>query len=1046
MDITTMKPDRVKFEFSEHFNKKFDMAMKLYQMMLDQLNDNVHSTTNCEYGYCSNKYSVRLITPNDISTFVSHIMKAFSIGIIEYNVDDMQKFAVESVYRFLEEREETPFNDTNTLGAFTNTYVNPKDFTLTDLLVIAKNEVFPTNLKSNYEIGIQKENIKEDLKKVNDMHFSGVMKNIVKALPGIIDKSDTKFLVEAPLKAEVFRNIIESFIIFAVTLNTITVCGMKNYVDPCTTYNTKAIVKESAEVEEDDDELDEEMEITQESVDTTKNKPVFIVLSEGKTPILSDAIRAKTKSNYSHASISFDPTLKEMWSYGRPSLNPDGTINNIKFGFKNESIDERVFRGKNIVIGVYAIFVKAKDVKKMENYIKGYLGMKTKFDWGAMFDQLLSRDAAMDDNKFTRICSTFVNTVLSQAGINITGKNSPNPADFARSLDSESNKRVIKVFYGDSNDYDPKKINKKLKQFSKRKTSVTYESFVTECCLLKTPVSKYSTKIPFGCNFRELVLGDMTPDFKDVKSAIYYIIKNPKSPIAQLLTKYVNTRNICNYAASDVTQMLFKFKPRQLENNDWYHTRTGRRIMDDPYDVTDFHTDVNWLDKIVYGDTFYDGNYRRDNMGNQAVHPIVNVLDTIYHSYGGKRLTTNEELANHVISIGNVMLGIIQSYNFDNRVENNQLIKDVLAVFGEILTRTMLKLYHNNTIVVDASDAMPDAMDPGYLYTEAFVMEADGANNANGNNNPNGGTTGNNTGTPTVTVTTRNNQTVQGKINNASMKVGNMLSQLIRWINDTLAKAPIKFTTQHKLEITWVGNNKATNDQIKGALNSKNFNITVNNFPSYNINITEITNINTDPLTSIDTTMKSNIASNKSNAGDVATSLFHDTLPAKLKAYLDKNPNADKDAVQTAVENFVLYGDPVKPQNANQGAVPLTGDMFEDLVNNILNTQKALEQVSKISKDLAAAANSIKNKLATAQAPTGNNKGESQGQFQTNVDQLTNVEKALTMLANAYAAPAMNTIANKLFKDSYSVYRDVVQAYKQEGTPNSTQQAQPAAT
>ena len=218
-----------KFEFTDHFNVKFEKAMKLYQLALDQLNDAVHSSTDADYGYCSNKYAVRLITPNDISTFTSNLVKSFRIGMLEYNIDDMQKFSVESVYRFLAEHGDTPFNDSDVLGVFSHQYINPKDFILTDLLILAQNEVFPTSLKSNYEIGVQKMNIKEDLKKVNDLHFSGVMKNIVKALPRIIDK-DPVWQLSQPLKASVFTRTLQSFIIFAITLNTITICGMKNYV------------------------------------------------------------------------------------------------------------------------------------------------------------------------------------------------------------------------------------------------------------------------------------------------------------------------------------------------------------------------------------------------------------------------------------------------------------------------------------------------------------------------------------------------------------------------------------------------------------------------------------------------------------------------------------------------------------------------------------------------------------------------------------------------------------------------------------------------
>ena len=1026
---------RPKFEFTDHFNEKFEKAMKLYQVALDQLNDAVHSSSDVDYGYCSNKYAVRLITPNDISTFTSNLVKSFRIGMLEYNIDDMQKFSVESVYRFLAEHGDTPFNDSDTLGAFSHQYVNPKDFMLTDLLILAQNEVFPTSLKSNYEIGIQKMNIKEDLKKVNDLHFSGVMKNIVKALPRIIDK-DPVWQLSQPLKASVFTRTLQSFIMFAITLNTITICGMKNYVVPKSTYTTKETFVD--EVETDD-------EFTQEAVNTTKNKPVFIILSEGHTPLLSNTIRSTVKSKFSHASISFDPSLKEMWSYGRPSLNPDGTWNNVKFGFKTEDIDERLFRGKHINIGVYAMHVPAKGVKAMEEYVKGYLGMKTKFDWGTMLQQLFHKDESVSDDKYTRICSTFVNTVLQQVGINITDKKSPNPGDFERSLEGFDSKKVVKIFYGDSNNYNKKIADKKLKQFSKRKTSMTYESFVTECCLLKNTVNNFYTKIPFGCNIREIVLGDMTPTFHDTASSIYYIIKNPQSPIAQLLTKYVNLNTICDIpGASSIVPMLLKFKRDGISQpgESWFNQKTGQRTYEDPYELNDFHTDVNWLDKIVYGDLFYDGNYRRDNPGNQTVHPILNTLDTIYHIYGDKHLVKNEELANHIINVGNVMLGIISAYK-NNEIDDNQITKDILAVLGEILTRCILKLYHNNTIVVDNSDSMVDTMIPGYLYTESFVMEADQEPNSGQ------GQTQNNATKPTVNVVNRDNNTAQAKAKNISMKMGNAISALVRWINDQLMKAPVKFLNIHRLEIKWVSANNSSNGlnaAIASALDGQNFSITVNNFPNYNINIEKIRNINTDKIAEIDTS-----ATNLENKVDGKTqnktltknanALFKSALPSELQNLV--KPEMSDDEMKQIIEKWVLY-DGQEPQQ-NQQATPVTGKMFTDLCTNIIETEKALQALKPISDSLTKAANALKKRIDTTAQQDANQNNQNNNNNNNNPQPPTNglsdAQQALTKLANVYAAVVTNTISNKFYKDSYSVYRDIVQAYNQEGNPAGNPQS-----
>lgn len=1054
MNMTTEKQNgKIPFKFTPHFNDKFENSMKLYQMALDKLNDAVNSSTNCDYGYCSNKYSVRLITPNDISTFTSNLLKAFRIGMLQYNIDDIQKFSVESAYRFISEHEDTPFDDTNVLGAFSGTFINPKDFTLTDLLTIAHNEVFPTSLKSNYEIGVQKMNVKEDLRKINDLHFSGVMKNIVKALPRLIDNSDGVWQLGRPLMSETFVNAIEGFIMFAILLNTCTIVGMTNYVDPTVHYNTRELGNA------------DENQVHQESVNTKKNKPVFIILSEGKGSPLSVAIRAKTKSPFTHASIAFDPSLKAMWSYGRPATNPDGSLNNTKFGFKLEDIDERLFRGKHINIGVYAIYLPTKSVDAMEDYIKGYLGVKTKFDWAALIQQLFNKDKEPSEDKYKKICSTFVDQVLKQVGINLTGKNSPNPADFAKSLQEADTNKVLSIFYGDSNNYSPAVAKKKLKQFTTRKTSVTYESFVTECCLLKTDSSIFRSKIPFGCNFRELVLGDMTPNFADLKASIYYIIKNPKSPIAQLLTKYVNVNNICVPDATMVTNMIFKHIDKPNETHNWYNTKTGQRVYEDMYEVNDFHTDVDWLDKIVYGNSDYDSNYRRDNMGNQNVHPILNTLDTIYHIYGDKHLNGNEEIANHIIGVGNVMLAIASAYT-NGEIDNYQMTKDVLAVLGEIMTRCILKLYHNNTRVIDVTDTMMDTMAPGYMYVEYFsesvVMEAD-----------------NNDGKPTVNVNRSNDGSVKNAVVNKghdiTMKLGALISKYSRWIADQFGKIAPKFAEKHHLEYDWVKANDGAgklNNEIEQSLTGKNFNITVNNYPDYQIDVKNIVDLN-----NYGDKIKNALADPQFDEAK----LFKELLPPGLRDQISYDKNAKQETI-TKVHNFILHGNPnYQPQTT--GATPVTGPKFRELVNNIIDAKQLLTNVSNMSKQLSEAAKELQakcnetkvnesyeidstdndfyaearvtpipvnrsttsdNKPSTPPAPandqnnTGSQNNQSASDTSTRIQQVYDVVNAVSQL---YCTTTVNVIINKFYKDSYSVYRDIVQAYKQEAGSNNNQPA-----
>ena len=147
------------------------------------------------------------------------------------------------------------------------------------------------------------------------------------------------------------------------------------------------------------------------------------------------------------------------------------------------------------------------------------------------------------------------------------------------------------------------------------------------------------------------------------------------------------------------------------------------------------------------------------------------------------------------------------------------------------------------------------------------------------------------------------------------------------------------------------------------------------------------------------------------------------------------------DQMKETIQNWVLY-DGQQPQQNQQQAKPITGDDFKNLCTNILETEKALQALKPISDSLTKAADALKKRIdATAQQGADqNNKNNQNNQNNNNNPQpptngLSDAQQALTKLANVYAAVVTNTISNKFYKESYSVYRDIVQAYNQEGKP-----------
>ena len=131
-----------------------------------------------------------------------------------------------------------------------------------------------------------------------------------------------------------------------------------------------------------------------------------------------------------------------------------------------------------------------------------------------------------------------------------------------------------------------------------------------------------------------------------------------------------------------------------------------------------------------------------------------------------------------------------------------------------------------------------DTMAPGYMYVEYFVQEED---TSAPQNQPNPNNTAN--AKPTVTVNRGTDSKVKTTSRNIRMMLGGLISKFIRWCADNLAKVSTKFAEKHRLEYTWVKNNEELNSQIAQSLDSKNLNITVNNFPRYKVDMQRLTNV-----------------------------------------------------------------------------------------------------------------------------------------------------------------------------------------------------------
>lgn len=190
-------------------------------------------------------------------------------------------------------------------------------------------------------------------------------------------------------------------------------------------------------------------------------KPVYIVLSFANT-VFGNVINKFKHSEYSHAGISFDSSLDNIYTY---NFQP-GKIN----GFTKESIkDYHNAKDKNgdVKLMVNTIFVPHDAWAKMKETLKFYENNKDKSRYG--FENLINfvTNKAKDSaNSIYMVCSQFVDNLLKAANIDLTNKSSNlvAPADFEKPKEGS---KVFVLFKGWKKDYEKKEIDKKVKALEK---------------------------------------------------------------------------------------------------------------------------------------------------------------------------------------------------------------------------------------------------------------------------------------------------------------------------------------------------------------------------------------------------------------------------------------------------------------------------------------------------------------------------------------------------------------------------------------------------
>ncbi|WP_019535699.1 hypothetical protein [Paenibacillus ginsengihumi] len=170
------------------------------------------------------------------------------------------------------------------------------------------------------------------------------------------------------------------------------------------------------------------------------NKHVYILLTDTGT-WLSRLIKWYTKEPLNHASLAFDPGLREVYSFGRKDQR-----NPVIGGFVKEDVRGPLMSGSRCA--VYRCSVDAETFMRIRNEVKRIEERHEEYAFNLLgiiavgLGRGLSRRRAF-------FCSEFVSTVCRRAGFRLTDKSDSlvRPADLAAS------DKLTLVFQGEMTHY-----------------------------------------------------------------------------------------------------------------------------------------------------------------------------------------------------------------------------------------------------------------------------------------------------------------------------------------------------------------------------------------------------------------------------------------------------------------------------------------------------------------------------------------------------------------------------------------------------------------
>lgn len=207
--------------------------------------------------------------------------------------------------------------------------------------------------------------------------------------------------------------------------------------------------------------------------------PLYVVLMD-LDMMRNKAIKWFTHSKWSHAAISMDPSLDNMYSFAN-ERDDEGNV--LRTGFTRERKSTYLQINRNCKTKVFALFINSTQKSKVQKLIRYYLNnmSKSAYNMFSIISIVIHKTLKQaKSDPLNMICSQFVYTILAAANI-VSNMNKDaarvTPGDIDTKVHDE---RLFTLFEGLLRDYKPNDIKVKVEKAYNKLTGKDKKKSVSE--------------------------------------------------------------------------------------------------------------------------------------------------------------------------------------------------------------------------------------------------------------------------------------------------------------------------------------------------------------------------------------------------------------------------------------------------------------------------------------------------------------------------------------------------------------------------------------